>query len=889
MKKQSEKIADQIKRAKAEQIALNAIIEIRDEVIVRKNRVSMLDFDDLIRSLLNGIKGEGGTALIEQLLAQYPVALVDEFQDTDPNQYDIFKRLYANRPEAAMYMIGDPKQAIYGFRGGDVFAYLAARDDASQQWFMDTNWRSSTTMVTAYNRLFYGKNIPEAVNDLPQEQTTHVFKYGIGYIPVRPSGTQDDNEQVRTLGKSLKYIYFPEDENFGKKVNNQQFRTVIADWCAGQIVKLINGSELTPKVAENDIAVLVRDRVEAEEIQQSLNQLGCASVYLSTRENVFESPEAVELLAVLRGILWLEDERMMVAALATRLCGYDAKLLHQLQSDEVFWEDTRLRFLAMRSDWERNGIMAMVFKLIHESYKPDPARHERALTNTIHLAELLQHASQRHRRPWELISWFQEKTDCPAADSEAELRLESDANLIKIITLHGSKGLEYPVVFIPFASRAKGAAKSTPAYYRYHDKTSKQAISFVGHNPEIQHLSQSEQQAEDVRLLYVAVTRAKFACYVCATPFADYHRSPLGLMLGLREGEDLKAELASVVADTPTAADLVVLEASDRPDLSGQQSNALKIDEQSGQSTTEVTVERISRRIEDNWWIASFSAITRNIRHGSMAEPDRDSDSLLSETEVEQSEALRFVLKKGAATGNLLHDILETVDFEAPDWSAAMAKPLLRYSEIEQNQVAELVTWLEACIEAELAPQLSLGKLTNERTLRETEFYFPMSHATRHELAKLLQRHRQSDRFPVLPEGNLLQGMMHGFIDLIFEWGGKYYVVDYKSTHLGDRFDDYNIQNLTENIEQNFYDLQYLIYSVALHRYLALRIENYSPERHLGGVYYLYLRGMTTGRNTGIYYNAVDPQMLEALDRLFKMNDLNSQEGQHNPQESDFV
>ncbi len=910
LKQQALKIESEISRARADAIVTKAITSISEAIIDRKKQSALMDFDDLVISLQKSLQSQTGGALAKQLSTQYPVALVDEFQDTDPSQYSIFDVIY-NRSDCppstptGLYMIGDPKQAIYGFRGGDVFAYLTARDHSDHQWFMDTNWRSSSLIIEGYNRLFYGQTLPieecrvggsdTYTNTGEVAQTTHVFNYGIGYVPVKSAPQTDKSSFSGVLYKPLKYIYFGEDENYGKSTNNQQFRTVIADWCAREI-KYLLGTCVEPRQAnpsdekevlggilssgedgnsgnqvsieEKDIAILVRDRNEAEEMQTALSYYGYASVYLSNRDNVFLSIEASELLTVLVGILLAEDDRMLVAALSTRLCGFDSQQLYRLQEDEIFWEDNRNRFLELRHNWVRKGVMATLFKLIHQSFKPDSERHERALTNTLHLLELLQAASQKHRQPWELVSWLRDKIEAPAADSASELRLESDENLIQIITLHGSKGLEYPVVFIPFATRAKGGGSQKPAYYSYHDENTKSPKVFVGADKTIQQISQQERMAEDVRLLYVAITRAKYACYIGVTPFSDYHRSPLGLMLGLNKGDNLLASVSTIVADTPHSAEVIDASGVDRhhsPIVSdGDNSN-----EALSETVPPVRVERMTRLIDDKWWISSFSAITRNIKHGVMAEPDRDNSDDLDGADVKQKTELRFTLKKGAAAGNLLHDALEVADFQQPNWAQVLRKPLIRFGELDNSKEDALAEWLDKCLNATLSGDLSLSALSMEQTLREVEFYFPIKDTSRQALGAVLQHHRMSNVFPQLPDGAQLKGMMHGFIDLVFEWQGRYFIADYKSTYLGDSYERYEHQSLSQNIQDNYYDLQYLIYSLALHRYLKQRVKGYTPQLHFGGVYYLYLRGMNLTEQTGIYFSAIDEDLLNRLDEVF--------------------
>lgn len=900
LKKQAASLGSEIDRAKTDSIITHAFPYINNAINERKKQTAVMDFDDLVSSLQQSLSSDMGDVLAKQLATQYPVALVDEFQDTDPNQYAIFNQIYSqadgdgdgdgtqNLP-TALYMIGDPKQAIYGFRGGDVFAYLTARDHSDRQWYMDTNWRSSSLMIEAYNRIFYGK--PTSTAQLEVEQTTHVFNYGIGYIPVKSAPQADKSSLSTMFGKPLKYIYFEDDDRYGKNANNQQFRAVIADWCGAEIDRLLKSQSMmtqhsesgggTATLEEKDIAILVRDRVEAEEMQLALANHGYASVYLSNRENVFLSTEATELLLVLTGILLAEDDRMLIAALSTRLCGLDSQQLYRLQEDELFWEANRNRFLDLRKSWVRNGMMATVLTLIHDSFKPDSDRHERSLTNTLHLLELLQTASQKHRQPWELLNWLREKIESPSADSASELRLESDDNLIQIVTLHGSKGLEYPVVFIPFATRAKGTGSQKPAYYSYHDELTKAPKVYIGHDSAIQKLSEQERAAEDVRLLYVAITRAKYACYIGVTGFSDYQKSPLGLMLGLDKGDDLLSAVSNVAADTPLSAEVIdaAADANGReespmsPSAAQCSINNTADSKAQAPSKTEgaspVTVEKMTRHIDDDWWVSSFSALTRNLKHGVMAEPDRDNgDDSASEESKHQAE-LRFTLKKGAATGNLLHDVLETVSFQKPEWAKALKQPLNRYGQLSEGEQQALIEWLGECLNAELSEGLSLSSLGNDQTLREVEFYFPVNNTSRQSLGAVLQYHRNTKTYPQLPDGPALKGMMHGFIDLVFEWQGRYYVADYKSTYLGDEYDDYGEHQLLQNIRDNYYDLQYLIYSLALHRYLKQRIEHYNPETHFGGVYYLYLRGMGLNQNTGVYFSKIDEHLLNRMDTLF--------------------
>jgi len=868
LKTQAEAIDSELEKAQAYEIAVQGIDTIRKKITQAKQRSRVMNYDDLIHQLAAAIGKEGNLAQLIQ--EQYPVALVDEFQDTDAQQYAILKAIYQNSVDknSALYMIGDPKQAIYAFRSGDVFTYLAARGDADQQWLMDTNWRSSSNMITAYNRLFYGAPLKDTAQD--------VFAFDIQYSPVKAAG-KADKTPLGSQDAALQFIYFPYNEEYrykySKELMNQDFCPLIAQWCSAEIHCLLTENTTIGESAlrEQDIAILVRDKKEAAVMQDALRMAGYPSVYLSSHDNVFLSSEAVELQQVLKGILELENERLLIAALSTRYLACDALQLQALKEDESQWESYREQVFELRDIWLKRGFMAMALKLLHHSFMPQPQHHERSLTNAIQLLELLQQASQQHSQPEQLLHWLAEQINSNKAPAEAELRLESDADLIRIITQHGCKGLEYPVVFIPFATRHKDPAKfgnKTLDLFKYHNRDSQHLHYFVGQDKRIIDLYKEEAYAESIRLLYVAITRAEHRCYLGVAPFYGFHLSSLGQTLKCSAESDLQQSLIDIAASEPDSIAVRHIEALDFPVIR----NAAAIAEQNYSPAI------FSGRIERNWWLSSFSALTRNLRHGGISSPDRDELLNVVESAAPAAEQIRFTLTKGVAAGNLLHDILQYCDFSQPHWQASMERPLSRFNEsLDETQCNDLSDWLQACLDSHLAqngPRLS--DLLWADTLRESEFYFPMEQLKSGALGKVLASHRQQrnnnaeiESISLEADKGVLQGMMHGFIDLVFQWQDKYYVVDYKSTHLGDQLGDYGHSALDQNIRDNYYDLQYLLYSLALHRYLKNRRTDYDPQEHFGGVYYLYLRGMSPGLDSGIFNTDISPQLLAELDALF--------------------
>lgn len=875
-----------VAKAKALLIVQAGIYTMRKQLNEIKEDQNILTFDDLITTLSTQLDSSNGRALATALLAQFPAALVDEFQDTDPQQFDILATIYQGQPNAALFMIGDPKQAIYGFRGGDVFAYLNARDKCDQQWVMDTNWRSSKAMIEGYNRLFYGNSLTENRRD--------VFGYKIDYHPVKASPKADDKQLVDQHYHALEFIHF---ESEGKNAP-ASYRQQLARWCANEITRLLYHNDNVSKqnLRAKDIAILVRDGTEAADIRAAFNDANLACVYLSNRANLWQSDQSKHLLLVLKGICHVEDNHQFLASLTSPLLAINVQAYLDLLADDIQWQQLAERFIKLRVVWRTQGFITMALKLLHELFKFS-SQQERELTNILHLFELLQSVSQRHQQPDELLHWFEQQINQDFAEVEAELRLESEEDLVKIITQHGSKGLEYPVVFVPFASRHKDplkVAQTSVELIEYHHDDGRLVLSLDG-SKQAKLAMSNEQYAESIRLLYVAVTRAEKRCYILSSNFDKSHLSPLGQTLAWQAEQNITDSLAILANDNPESIGLTVI-SDDALPLETAPNNTEQLS---------VDVAKFTGKIERNWWLSSFTALSRNLRDIGVSSPDRDLfDEVVFVDELQNVAELRFDLAKGAKTGNLLHDILEFVNFTHPHWQQAIAAPLMRYGNLGNSyQENDLIAWLDQIVTTAFPlnnqnsepTSFCLADLSHNQTLREAEFYFPLTNANTKRLTSLLSAHRSrvNAQFKdtqlsslssdinsqvFLPNITTLQGMMHGFIDLIFEHQGKYYLCDYKSNHLGNSFSDYSPEKLTQSIQTHHYDLQYLIYSVALQRFLQQKLPDYSIEEHFGGVYYLYLRGMSAeSYNTGVYYCQLTREELTLLDDVFSNKESNKE------------
>jgi len=851
-------------------LVLKGLESIRQAYTLAKNKQQVLEFDDLVRRLAGCLNNPENGALVTALTSAYPVAMVDEFQDTDSHQYSILDALYPlTHPcnDTALFMIGDPKQAIYGFRGGDIHTYLRAANAVHQRWHMDTNWRSSSAMVDAYNALFL------------QAEASSPFGEGIHYAAVKASQHASANQQGNPLaqGAALRYVCLPTDDQTVEYKHKH-----LAHWCVAEIQSIIQQGDF----AAQDIALLVRNGGEAQVLQTALKAAGLPSVYVSDKSSIYASQEATEMLRFIGGLLHCEDQRQLVRAASTNLWGGSVALLGRIATDDQTLVQVRSQMMHLRKLWLGQGIMPLIIHLLkHQTVAPDTLQ-ERYMTNMVQLAELLQKASNQASSALLLVQWLHTQCDESLGDASAELRLESDQKLIQIVTHHGSKGLEYPIVFIPFASQFKDplkhGGKSSPLY-PFHDSSQDRPALMIGKDPQVCEQTTLAAQQEAVRLLYVAVTRAQYRCYMLVSEFANSHLSPLGLLVNPHTAPDV--EDSEVDTCWPTALQTVV-----ESTKSEHSSGVILVPEQSVEvpqpmggavSVPEVlTAKTFAGTIDGRSNLVSYSAIARQAGHTIIHAKDHGDgvDQWVQKVAKDTAHELRFTMAKGKNTGLLLHDILEQVDFSQPNWPSAMEVPLTRYhseASDNDNQVVQLEQWLTECLGACLpvkpddkqSETYSLSQLSSQQTLREAEFYFPLIEG-RNSLAQILTRHRGG--VPTgLPNNVRLNGMMHGFIDLIIEHQGRYYVADYKSNHLGYELEDYNAEAMLAANQSHYYDLQYLIYSVALHRYLGQRLHNYNPQQHFGGVYYLYLRGMAPNKTTGVFCASISQQELTELDELF--------------------
>lgn len=854
--------------------------DLRDEARARLAELKRIGrvqtYDDLIDGVADALEGPHRATLVQQLRAQYAIALVDEFQDTDDRQWGIFQRVFGDSEETreaglapALFLIGDPKQAIYGFRGGDIHTYLKAKRQADAAPALDRNFRSRPAVLHAIEALY--ANAGERA----------FLEADIAFEPVHPGSTRVDADFLRdgmpAPGLTVRVLHNTEGGDLKADPSRQQ----ASDACVAAIHQILSeareGRALLrgAPVQPGDIAVLVRSHKEATRIQQALGVVGIPAV-AAGKQSLYATPEAHDLRLLLLALLQPADEGRLRAALSTVLLGEDAEAIDALEREGDAQRSFQVRLLEWRERWQRGGPFAVIADLCaeHAERLLGLLDGERRLTNYLQLGELLQQAAGQTLGMHGLLDWLQVQMAHADQDDEQQLlRLESDARRVQIITLHKSKGLEYPLVFLPFVGIGGGAPNTEANCTVYangrrelHWKLDKDDSWSAASTRSAQ-----EQEAEDARLLYVGLTRAEHALWIAAGDLAGLARTRLAPMLSDLEALRAHPDIAVIEGPVvPRPAQLAFEREGELP-----------------------PVRALTRRVPHDWWVYSFTQLAH-------ADAGHDTDAAATEVpapaadepagvdltlETEQPAVPleeidpRFM---GSRFGNVLHDALENTDFAqwggwqagqpAPGEEAEVLRASLRAEGYAEEDLDDGVAMLTALVGQTLTVPLpeggALHDLPAEARRAEIEFHFAMQPTAVPALLTLLHAHGLVRDRHGFGTRRRLEGLMTGKIDLTYVRAERWYVLDYKSN----RLPGYDAARLASAMQHSEYDLQALIYTVALHRWLRFRLgAQYDYTRDMGGIRYLFCRGLDARRedSPGLYAHRFDPALVDALDALF--------------------
>lgn len=846
----------------------------REEI---KQKYGIRTYSDLIFDLHRALKNGNDNKLKEIIRSKFSAALIDEFQDTDPVQWEIFSTLFLT-DEHILFLIGDPKQSIYSFRGADIHAYIKASESIPREnhYTLKYNWRSDERLIAAVNSIFEAPENPFHNERIQYNPVSYPENKPGEYRLVIDSGDDRDKapfhiwfvdkEEVSVPPKSKKKPF--------KLAAKARVEPMVLKALASEISRLLclhsakklnykkkcNGEEQADEFRLGSIAVLVRTNQQGRAVIDELRNNGIPAVMVS-KASVFESEEAELLEVVLSAIANPKNLSSVKTALGCDLIGKKGEEIFGIVEDELKFSAVIERFIGYLNIWAKKGFLAMFSKFTTEEKSIERLMEfrdgERRVTNLLHLAELLHRASvEKKLSPEGIIKYLCEKRQNSSEENgDQELRKESDENAIQVVTSHKSKGLEYPIVFCPFLYEGVNTKKNKKEPV-FHSEAS-ELIMDIGSNEfeNNQKKRQNEELEDYLRLAYVSLTRAKARCYMVwgyinssemSAPYYLFHNEAFRNKTSL-----IDLDIKKDIEELPNNENIVLYEIPTEQIYSFDKNKELP----------ELECRPFTRLLEAGRMIYSYTSLYSAKPGKKYQDANRDEEALATGADlkaVELSGIHRF--PAGRKTGECFHKIFETVGFDEIDIRNKI-KPILREYRLQDYDAASVEKMFRTVLSARIIEDdtgFTLSMLSAGDRLHETKFYFPLKQTSRKKIISIIQDTRIADSRDSDMLTSALSGYMNGVMDMIFRYKGRYYLVDWKSNRLGADESYYTQERMRQVMTESNYDIQYHIYSVALDMFLSERLgKNYSYDEHFGGVFYLFLRGIpadNASRN-GIFFD----------------------------------
>lgn len=828
-----------------------------------------MTFDDLVIRLASAVSSPEGALLRQKIRQRYRMILIDEFQDTDSAQWQIFNILFCTS-QHILYLIGDPKQAIYRFRGADIFSYFQARDKAQRILTLHQNFRSHPGLMEAVNGLFADTSFA-----------------GLPYRRVSPARNVEDGRLADNdgdLGGALAYCQLGARAGTQPRWSGGSAHERIRKWIVAEIARLISpkrgatierseqGIPSNAPLQPADIAILVRTNSQAQEYHDALSQVLIPSV-IASKTSVFKTIECEQLLLVMRAVAAPSDMAGLKAAMSCDWFGLTGDYFVLLRGDESLMGQWVERFQAYHQVWQELGFLVMMSRLlINEKIFVNLsglAQGERRIANIQHLCELVQEIIQVQGLTLEqTIIWLQKMISSNVGIDEMELRLESDGAAVAIVTMHGAKGLEYSITFCPYLMTGSRSAKKDRPVTKCYDQSNRLIVDLGSERFDENRVRAHEEEVqEDLRLAYVAITRAQLRCYLFWADIKGWagnpgsFQSPLGKMLFPDGDGDFDAQhdhLQSLGRGNDTSYLLIDETTDEKFDYVPPAEDDIQLQAE----------KRGRRSFTTSRTLTSFSGLVSFTAHNEEVLPGAFDEKTIENRFLESSR-----LPGGVRFGNIVHDALEMMDFSdlaTECYDEELANRLCQRHGLEVDQTG-LKNLLKNSVTTRLfkpenaKPSFSLADIAPEQQVKELEFSLFMAPTTTADINRILG----SQQTPPLLYREM-EGFVNGYIDLICYHHGRYYVLDYKTNHLGNELVHYNSDALTAAMRAHSYGLQYWLYTLVVHRYLKRWLPDYSYRDHFGGVMYLFVRGMIPEQDgSGVFYSYPEEQVLMELDHCF--------------------
>lgn len=844
-------------------------------------------FAQQIKTLSEALKGEQGQRFAVFVQARYPLILVDEFQDTNQDQDDMLASIWRHPQryqKGCMIMVGDRKQAIYGFRGGDMLTFLNAYQDImakqGHEYKLIHNHRSVKQLVEVVDALF---------------QRQMDFGEQVVYDPIqagsRPHPALIEHAQINHPAP-LRWLQLQEGSEQATQVA-WKIQTLLNQAYAKQ---LYLDAEAQQAIGEDDIAVLSRSHRQLDEVQYVLERIGIR-VNRPSKRSVFDSAIAQDVGALFTALLHPYDEAKLKRALLSRLFGFDLTRLLALEQSAEGLSHYIQQFDDIREMWLNQGFLAAwqrclnQFGIWQQLVATQSKDNERAVVNLRHLTDILSRRSEHVQGIQNLYHWYLKQLHSPSdREWELEHKLSNEAG-VQLMTIHQSKGLEYKIVFLLGANKAFSEVQKTLNFSTTdiqvpetgHTRT--QRVVAIADKNFLQQteLDQHQQRAlaEQNRLWYVALTRASHRVYAVFEPEKGDKNKHAGLAFWKNQG---------VCFQHPYSLDeALILERPQALQTQHSQQNIII-------SAKLLPTQRFYARAK-----TSFSYLAQHLKHKAnrvdrLANIDADFEQAEDELNLAELENrataqpiawIKQYFPKGTLAGNFLHEIFEQIDFQRPQtwreeirrrfkntyqglWSALLEQYQQHFPEQEnaEQQLYEwIVAWLAEVLQTPLNHGFQLQQLVTGQYLSECPFYLALS-----DRVLAMQRVQQLFEEYGIDMPELLEAKsaryLNGSIDLVYFDGQRYHIADYKSNYLGAEQADYQQAQIAESMSLSSYWLQAALYLVALHRYLSVKLQDYDMQQHLGGASYLYLRGMNGQAQQGYFYWKPEDEFILRLDAI---------------------
>ena len=853
------------------QLSHNIIHYLRAQNEADKKTSPNRQFDDLLLDVYHALSPEKphAQALARALSANWQTALIDEFQDTDPLQYAIFQAAFmqpqrqpeneCNQNKTAFYMVGDPKQAIYSFRGADIYAYLAAADTIppTNRHTLSQNHRSHAALVHTVNALFSRPN-PFALPQIP-------------YTPARAARSQST---LPAGTAPLRLTWLNQDPTAD---NSDPLAQRAAQWCAQEIAVTLHAhAQGKTPISAGQIAILVRTRKEGTLMQRQLKTHHIQSVLLS-RDSIYAEEETQAVYALISFILNPQRTQHLIYLLSGCLYNHTAAQIQQLNQNEAQltqWTDAANQ---AAQTWQQHGVYTALQQFLRQSQAETTLlsqRNDRTLTNLHQILEILATQDEKGQPPSALQQWLGQQIQASQHNANPQdhalLRLESDENLVKIVTMHAAKGLQYPIVYCPFVWKASN--QQTPEWQIIHQNHQAQLIHKTQLTDSDQQQAQTEQRSEDLRLLYVALTRAEEQLNIYIASYPKTEHSPLAYLIQHQQPEKGKAgkdEYAHIQAQAYRQSwqnfiaqhpehiqwhDTLAL-----PQYTGslKPSQAPTNEPQPAYQATAVPPR--SYRSPQH---TSFTALSRHSTALPSEQTPLDPGEQTAQAQNSQDslkpDAPPTIAQfpQGTAAGICLHSLLERYPFAQPGrQNLPLIQTTLDQHNINSQQWQDTIAQLiEDTRHTPLLPHTTLSTLPPQNILTEFAFLLHTQHFTLSSLKTWFAQHSQLAPEIITAAQNLsfrdVQGYINGYIDLLAQTEtGDTLIIDYKSNWLGNSPSDYTQAALNQAVAQHHYALQALLYAIATARYLTSRN---APPATLH-IRYLFLRGLDGITSNGVW------------------------------------